>query len=82
VTPRMRRKANAARRKARHATRCPKRPGALLLRVLHDAGCKAPLYPCTCRPDYAIHVDPDARTFAASSAAQDDRVAEIRKTLS
>jgi hypothetical protein len=52
------------------------------LRVLHDAGCKAPLYPCTCRPDYAIHVDPDARTFAASSAAQDDRVAEIRKTLS
>lgn len=55
---------------------------AVLVRVLHDDSCKAPLFPCTCTPDIVIHTNPSAATVERSARAHAALVAAIKAGLS
>lgn len=81
MTPRERRKANERARVAKRRTSRATR-GVVLMRVLHDDGCNAPLFPCTCRPQVVVHTNPSAERLADAFATQADHVASIKRGLS
>lgn len=57
-------------------------PGLHLVRVLHDPGCKAPLFDCSCNPEIRVseHVSPEEYEASAHEHAQ--RVARITESVS
>lgn len=55
--------------------------GVQLVRVLHEAWCKAPVLACTCRPEVRVHPNASEGSFTRSLRAQAERVASIRTSL-